>query len=82
MLSSILNSKRAISVNIRIMRIFTRIREMLLTNKEILLKLEQLEGKVSKHDEDVQIIFSYLNKMINPEKPSRKQIGFKTSTKE
>src|SRR6185437_16885732 len=52
MLSCVLNSERAIAVNIQIMRIYTRIREMLLTHKDILLKLEQLEKKVTGHDED------------------------------
>ena len=52
MLSCVLNSERAIAVNIQIMRIYTKIREMLLTHKDILLKLEQLEKKVTGHDED------------------------------
>jgi hypothetical protein len=46
MLSSVLNSDRAIQVNVRIMRIFTKMRQMLMTNKEILLKVEQMEKKV------------------------------------
>ncbi len=50
MLASVLNSDRAIEVNIQIVRIFTQIREMLLTNKDILLKLEQLERKAIGHD--------------------------------
>lgn len=78
MLSSVLNSNRAIAVNIRIMRIFTRIREVLLTHKDILLKLEQLERKVAGHDDDVQIIFTYLKQLLNPPNPPRKRIGFKT----
>ena len=79
MLSSVLKSERAINVNIQIIRIFTRMRQLLLTNKEILQKLEQLETKVSKHDEDVQVIFAYLKKLLNPETAPRKQIGFKKS---
>jgi hypothetical protein len=77
MLSSVLNSKRAIAVNIQVMRVFTRIREMLLSNKEILLKLEQLDRKVERHDEDVDVIFKYLRKLLNPENPPRTRIGFK-----
>jgi hypothetical protein len=77
MLSSVLNSSRAIAVNIRIMRIFTKIREMMLTNKDILRKLEQLEQKVYKHDEDVEIIFSHLKELLNPPTPPRKRIGYK-----
>lgn len=57
MLASVLNSDRAIEVNIQIVRIFTQMREMILTHKDILLKLEQLERKATGHDEDIQVIF-------------------------
>ncbi len=77
MLSSVLNSDSAIEVNIRIIRIFTKLREMLLTNKDILLKLEQLEKKVTAHDENIQMIFSALKQLLNPPKTLRKRIGFK-----
>jgi hypothetical protein len=52
MLSCVLNSERAIAVNIQIIRIFTRMREMLLTHKDILLQLEKIERKLGQHDED------------------------------
>ena len=77
MLASVLNSERAIEVNVQIVRIFTRMREMLASNQKILLKLEQLERKVSSHDEDITMIFKYLKQMITkPEKP-RPRIGFR-----
>ena len=57
MLSSVLNSDRAIDVNINIIRIFTKLREMLLTHKDILLKLGQLEKQVLKNSNEIQIIF-------------------------
>jgi hypothetical protein len=57
MLSCVLNSKRAIQVNIQVIRIFTRLREMVLTHKDILLKLEQLERKVWQQDGDIKLIF-------------------------
>ena len=76
MLSCILNSSIAIQVNIRIIRIFTRLREVLLTNKDILLKLEQLEKRVTGHDEDVQVIFGALKKLLNPPQQPRRKIGF------
>ena len=66
MLSCVLSSERAIAVNIQIIRIFTRMREMLLTHKDILLKLEQLEKKVTGHDEDIRLIFQYLKELLNP----------------
>lgn len=84
MLSSVLNSKTAIEVNIQIIRIFTRIREVLLTHKDVLIKLEQLEKKLilqeetsKKHENEIQIIFKALKELLNPPAQPRKQIGFK-----
>ena len=77
MLSSVLNSSTAIKVNIQIIRVFTRMKEMLLTNKDILLKLEQLENKVSRHDENIQMIFEALKQLLTPPLKPRKRIGFK-----
>ena len=76
MLSSVLNNPLAIKVNIQIIRIFTRMREMWLSNQEVLLKLEQLDRKVEGHDEEIQKIFEYLKELLNPQIP-RKMIGFK-----
>lgn len=84
MLSSVLNSGTAIEVNIQIIRIFSRIREVLLTHKDLLLKLEQLgkkllrqDEKTKKHEEDIQIIFSALKNLLSPPSEPRKRIGFK-----
>jgi len=77
MLASVLNSDRAIEVNIQIVRIFTQIREMLLTNKDILLKIERLEKKAANQDEDIQLIFEALKKLLNPPQEPRQRIGFK-----
>ncbi len=83
MLSSVLNSDRAIEVNIRIIRIFTKLREMLLTHKDILLKLEQWEKQIVQNSEDIQTIFTALKQLINPtEQVNRKRIGFKHYDKE
>ncbi len=76
MLSSILNSERAMEVNIQTIRLFTKMRGMLLTNRDILLKLEQLEMSVGKHDEDIKVIFNYLRQMLDPPQPPRRRIGF------
>ena len=57
MLACVLNSKRAIDVNIQIIRIFTRMKEMLLTNKDILLQMQKVEKKLTEHDEDIRLIF-------------------------
>ncbi|MFN0083226.1 MAG: ORF6N domain-containing protein [Ferruginibacter sp.] len=77
MLASVLNSDRAIEVNIQIVRIFTQIKEMLLMNKDFLLKVEQLENKVTSHDEDIKNIFQALKQLLNPPQEPRKRIGFK-----
>ena len=79
MLSSVLNSERAIEVNIFIIRVFTKFREMLATNKDILLKLEQLEKKVTQHDESIQLIFSALKQLLNQPQEPRRRIGFKAN---
>ena len=77
MLSSVLNSDRAIQMNIQIMRIFAKMREIFTTNKDILLKLEQLDRKVMKNDEDIRLIFKYLKVLLHqPERP-RIPIGYK-----
>jgi len=77
MLSSVLNSDRAIQVNIQIMRIYGKLREMLMTNKDILLKLERLERRIMKHDQDISVVFEYLKEMLNPKTEPMRKIGFK-----
>jgi ORF6N domain len=77
MLSSVLNSETAIRVNIRIIRVFTKMRELLLTHKDILLQLEKIENKLATHDQDIVVIFNYLKQLLNPPNPPRNKIGFK-----
>ncbi len=82
MLSSVLNSKQAIKMNIQIMRIFTKMKEMLLTHKDLLLKFEQIELTVSSHDNQIVVLFEYLKKLmeekeIKQKQESRKRIGFR-----
>lgn len=79
MLSSILNSDTAIEVNIRIIRVFTRLRESTLTHKEILLQLAKLEKEVKGNSKDIENIFMVLKELLDKEsKPTpRNKIGFK-----
>jgi hypothetical protein len=78
MLSSVLNSERAINVNIQIMRIYTKMREMLMTNHEILLKLEQLEKQTLQNTGDIQAVFDHLKQFLIPvEQAERRWIGFR-----
>jgi hypothetical protein len=79
MLSSVLNSPRAVQVNIEIMRAFVRLREVLATNRELSQRLAELERKFGTHDEQIQAIFEAIRQLMapqNPAEPPRKQIGF------
>jgi len=85
MLSSVLHSAQAIAVNIRIMRIFTHMREVISAHKELIIKLEQLEkqflvqdAKSIKHEDEIQMIFEVLKQLLNPPNPPRPSIGFKS----
>jgi phage regulator Rha-like protein len=74
MLSSVLNSERAIAVNIQIMRTFTKIREMLATHKELKQKVEEMEKK---YDYQFKVVFDAIKQLIEPPQKPRKRIGFK-----
>jgi phage regulator Rha-like protein len=83
MLSSVLKSKQAIAVNIQIMRVFTKMREIISANKEIMHKLEQLEKRMDGKDQEIQNIFTVLRQLVEqpqpePEQTPREQIGYKT----
>ena len=73
MLSSVLNSERAIQVNIAIMRTFTQLRQMLLSNTELARKLADLERR---HDAQFKVVFDAILQMMTPPDSSRKRIGF------
>jgi hypothetical protein len=81
MLSGVLHSERAITVNIQIMRVFTKVREILTDNLSVRLEIEGIKKQLVNHDKNIELVFSYLDELIekhdNP-KP-RKAIGFKTS---
>lgn len=78
MLSGILNSDRAINVNIQIMRIFTKMREMLTDNLSIKLDIEEIKKKLQNQDKNIELIFTYLDELIEKKDNSkpRKQIGY------
>ncbi len=76
MLSGVLKSDRAIDMNVAIMRAFVRLRQILSSNKELSSKLEQLERKIEKHDEEIQAIFNAIRQLMKPSEPSRRKIGF------
>jgi len=73
MLSSVLNSERAITVNIQIMRTFTKIRELLATHKELQKKIEDMEKK---YDQQFKIVFDAIKQLLTPPEKKRQMIGF------
>jgi hypothetical protein len=76
MLSSVLNSNRAIAVNIEIMRVFVRIRNLLATNRTIARRFERLERKSASHDQAIVGILSAIQELMTPTRPKRRGIGF------
>jgi hypothetical protein len=82
MLSSVLNSERAIAVNIEIMRAFVRIRELLASDKALAAKFAQLERKLATHDQAIIGILSAIRELMNPPAPKRRGIGFTADLKE
>ena len=77
MLSSVLRSKRAIRVNIAIMRAFVKLRAALAAHKELAVQLRDLERKVTGHDADIQDIFAAIRRLMNPPPEPRRPIGFR-----
>ena len=79
MLSSVLRSDQAIMVNIQIMRVFTKVRELLADNLNLRLEIEEIKKQLGNHDKNIELVFSYLDELIQKqENPQpRKQIGYK-----
>jgi hypothetical protein len=80
MLSSVLNSERAIEVNIAIMRAFVKLRQLLESNEELNRKFAAVIRKLATHDKYFTVVFDELKKLNEPPTPPRKQIGFKTAS--
>ena len=78
MLSSVLNSDRAIEVNIAIMRAFVQLRKMIASNKKLARKLKELEARVGEHDDQIQVIFEAIHQLMSPPDKPTKKIGFES----
>jgi hypothetical protein len=74
MLSSVLNSKRAVQVNIAIMRVFVKLREMIASNKELSRRLDKLEEK---YDVQFKVVFDAIRELMTPSVPNKSKIGFR-----
>jgi len=79
MLSSVLRSKEAVHVNIEIMRAFVRLRGLLAVNRELGAKLDEIERRVSSHDQAIAGVLSAIRQLMAPAEPKRRQIGFVSS---
>jgi hypothetical protein len=80
MLSSILNSKKAIEVNIQIIRVFTRIRQMLFDNTELRLAIEEIRKKTDNNTQNIELVFKYLDELLQKkEQAPPARIGYKTN---
>ena len=81
MLSSVLNSPKAIQINMTIMRTFVRLRQILTTNKAIAKKLSDIENKHKEHDENFEVVFEAIAQLLGPmKKRSDRKIGFGRNT--
>lgn len=80
MLSSVLNSSKAIQVNIRIMRIFAKVRQSLIDNTELRLAIEEIRKKTENNTKNIEIVFQYLDELIDKkdEPQERRKIGYKS----
>jgi len=76
MLSSILNSERAVQVNIAIMRAFVKLREVLTTHRDLAEKIEELEKKYRQHDVKIHTVFDAIREMLQPPLSPKRRIGF------
>ena len=81
MLSSVLNSERAIEVNIAIMRAFVQLRKMIASHDKLARKLAELEQHLESHDEQIQAIFEAIRQLMTPPAKPRKKIGFEVKEK-
>jgi hypothetical protein len=81
MLSSVLNSATAIKVNIQIIRVFTKIREMLTDTLSMKLEIEEIKKKLSNNTKNIELVFNYLDELIDKKENTepRKKIGFKNN---
>jgi hypothetical protein len=76
MLANVLNSPVAVHAGIQVVRAFVKLRELLSTNKELTIKLKQLEGKIEKHDEEIHLIFKAIRQLMAPQEQKKRKIGF------
>lgn len=80
MLANVIKSQQAISMSIKIIEVFVKFREMLVSQKDLLLKFEQLEKLLVQHDDDIQLIFQTIKQLVQQKEEPREPIGYKLSS--
>jgi len=78
MLASVLRSKRAVDVSVFVVKVFIRMRRVLADQRQLAVKLAELERKLSAHDKNFQIVFAAIKQLMQPPSPPRRKIGFAT----
>ncbi|MBC7826134.1 MAG: ORF6N domain-containing protein [Chitinophagaceae bacterium] len=81
MLSSVLRSETAIQVNIQIIRVYTKMRQLLINNKDLWIKLEKIEKDIVKKDDEIKVVFKILKQLLVQDTKPREPIGFKLPKK-
>ena len=81
MLANVLKSERAIQVSIKIIELFVKLREMLVTHTELKLEIERIKKKMDNHDKNIEIVFRYFDELMEQKINPRKKIGFKLPRK-
>ncbi len=81
MLANVLNSQQAIQVSIRIIELFVKLREMLVSHTDLRLEIERIKKKIDNHDKNIEIVFSYFEELLEKKQKPRKKVGFKIPVK-
>jgi hypothetical protein len=81
MLANVLKSERAVQVSIRIIELFVKLREMVVTHTDLKLEIEKIKKKLDNHDKNIEVVFQYLDKLLEKKEKPRKQIGYKVPKK-
>jgi hypothetical protein len=81
MAANVLNSRQAVEMSVHVIRAFVQMRRMVAAHKELTQQLSELEGKVGKHDEQIQVIIEAIRQLMAPPPPKKRPIGFIVSEK-
>jgi hypothetical protein len=78
MLAAVLSSKRAVDVSVFVVKAFIRMRRMLADQRQLALKLAELEARLTTHDKNFQVVFACIRQLMQPAVPKKRRIGFAT----